>query len=319
MGFHYTEPKLLGKAKKRSTENQKLLDMLDRFIDENESEPIEVLVRFWKDQENAITYKELREMVENQEVDNGALMDWSKDYSILVKEKLVPVLKQAVKEGGKTIAALHELDNFSFEVTDANITKWIDEKSTRLITNLVEEQRDAIQAIIYRGYSDEIAPEKLARMIRPCIGLTKPQTTAVYNHRIKVIESLKKDHPRMKQQTIERKAEDSARKYSERLHRYRAKTIVNTELAEAYSAGAHASVIQAQEKGYMGKVEKVWVTARQSNVCKFCETVEGVKKAMDEPFDLGKCGMVQYPPAHPRCRCVLKYVEVKEEQGEKSS
>ena len=40
--------------------------------------------------------------------------------------------------------------------------------------------------------------------------------------------------------------------------------------------------------------------------------VEGVSKEMDEYFDVGKCGMVLIPPAHPRCRCVVKYVEVKE-------
>lgn len=56
------------------------------------------------------------------------------------------------------------------------------------------------------------------------------------------------------------------------------------------------------------------MTARQDNVCKFCESVEGVSKEMDEYFDVGKCGMVLIPPAHPRCRCVVKYVEVKEDQ-----
>ena len=61
-------------------------------------------------------------------------------------------------------------------------------------------------------------------------------------------------------------------------------------------------------------MKKVWVTARQDNVCKFCESVEGVSKEMDEYFDVGKCGRVLIPPAHPRCRCVVKYVEVKEEQ-----
>ena len=45
-----------------------------------------------------------------------------------------------------------------------------------------------------------------------------------------------------------------------------------------------------------------------------CEAVEGVSKELDEPFDVGKCGMVQVPPAHPRCRCVLKYVEVREDK-----
>lgn len=62
----------------------------------------------------------------------------------------------------------------------------------------------------------------------------------------------------------------------------------------------------------IGHVKKVWVTARQDNVCKHCEAVEGVSKEMDEYFDVGKCGRVLIPPAHPRCRCVVKYVEVEE-------
>ena len=62
--YIFKKPKPLGKAKKRSTENQRLLDMLNRFIDDNTSEPVKILVRFWKDQEEALTYKEIREMVE---------------------------------------------------------------------------------------------------------------------------------------------------------------------------------------------------------------------------------------------------------------
>ena len=125
---------------------------------------------------------------------------------------------------------------------------------------------------------------------------------------------LRKEHPKMKQETIVRRARDKALKYAEKQHRYRAKTIALDELAEVYNQGAHFGIKQAQKKGYIGHVRKVWVTARQESVCKYCEAVEGVSKELDEPFDVGKCGMVQVPPAHPRCRCVLKYVEVREDK-----
>lgn len=312
--YIFKKPKPLGKAKKRSIENQRLLDMLNRFIDDNTSKPAKILVRFWKDQEDALTYKELREMVEEGTVSNEELENWSIDYSNLIRDQIMPLLERAVEVAQKDISSLFEIDNFDLDTNDANAMMWIKEKGASLVTRLAEEQRDAVQSLIYRGYRDSMTPSQLARTIRPCIGLTKPQANAVYNYKQKMMESLKEEHPRMKLKTIEHKAEESARKYSERLHRYRADTIAQTELAGAYNTGTHQSIKQAQEKGYIGRVKKVWVTARQDNVCKFCEAVEGVSKEMDEYFDVGKCGLKLIPPAHPRCRCVVKYVEVKEDQ-----
>lgn len=310
--YIFKKPKPLGKAKKRSKENQRLLDMLNRFIDDNKSDPVKILVRFWKDQEEALTYKELREMIEDGSVSNEELENWSVDYSKLIRDQIMPLLENAFEEAKKDVSTLFDIDKFDLDTNDVNATMWIKEKGASLVTRLAEEQKDAVQSLIYRGYRDRMPPSQLARTIRPCIGLTKPQSDAVYNYKQKIIESLKEEHPRMKQKTIERKAEESARKYSERLHRYRADTIAQTELAEAYNTGAHQSIIQAKEKGYIGHVRKVWVTARQENVCRFCEAVEGVSKEMEEYFDVGKCGTVLFPPAHPRCRCVVKYVEVKE-------
>lgn len=163
-----------------------------------------------------------------------------------------------------------------------------------------------------KAVREEMSPGELARVIRPCIGLTERQAQANLRYYNSIKEQMRKDHPRMKEETIVRRARDKALKYAEKQHRYRAETIAQTELAEAYSAGAHNGIIQAQEKGYIGHVRKVWVTARQENVCRFCEAVEGVSKEMEEYFDVGKCGTVLFPPAHPRCRCVVKYVEVKE-------
>ena len=67
----------------------------------------------------------------------------------------------------------------------------------------------------------------------------------------------------MKQETIVRRARDKTLKYAEKQHRYRAKTIALDELAEVYNQGAHFGIKQAQKKGYIGHVRKVWVTARQ--------------------------------------------------------
>lgn len=201
---------------------------------------------------------------------------------------------------------------FEFDATDEGIRNWIKDRGSEFVTNAVQEQKKAIQRLTMKAVREDLSPNELARVIRPCIGLTERQAQAnlrYYNH---IKEQLRKDHPRMKEETIVRRARDKALKYAEKQHRYRAETIAQTELAEAYNAGAHQGIKQAQERGYIGHVKKVWVTARQDNVCKHCEAVEGVSKEMDEYFDVGKCGRVLIPPAHPRCRCVVKYVEVEE-------
>ena len=203
---------------------------------------------------------------------------------------------------------------FEFDATDVGIRNWIKDRGSEFVTNAVQEQKKAIQRLTMKAVREDLTPNELARVIRPCIGLTERQAQAnlkYYNH---IKEQMRKEHPRMKEENIVRRARDKALKYAEKQHRYRAETIAQTELAEAYNAGAHQGIKQAQERGYIGHVKKVWVTARQDNVCKFCESVEGVSKEMDEYFDVGKCGRVLIPPAHPRCRCVVKYVEVKEDQ-----
>lgn len=312
--YIFKKPKPLGKAKKRSKENIRLLNMLNRYITDASAVPVSILTRFWADQAAAITYKEIRKLIEDEEISIEDLENWSKDYSSFVSDTLEPMWIESIIAGQLGTAILEEVKNkgFEFDATDEGIRKWIKDRGAEFVTNSVNEQRKAIQRLTMREIRDVTSPAELARVIRPCIGLTERQAQANLRYYNSIKDQMRKDHPRMKEENIVRRARDKALKYAEKQHRYRAETIAQTELAEAYNAGAHYGIKQAQEKGYIGHVKKVWVTARQENVCKYCEAVEGVSKEIDEYFDVGKCGMVLIPPAHPRCRCVVKYVEVKE-------
>ncbi|MFR7991075.1 MAG: phage minor head protein [Anaerovoracaceae bacterium] len=253
-------------------------------------------------------------MIEDEDISKEDLENWSKDYSSFVSETLEPMWLEAIVAGQLSNAILDEIrgKEFEFDATDEGIRNWIKDRGSEFVTNAVQEQKKAIQRLTMKAVREELSPNELARVIRPCIGLTERQAQANLKYYSHIKEQLRKDHPRMKEENIVRRARDRALKYAEKQHRYRAETIAQTELAEAYNAGAHQGIKQAQERGYIGHVKKVWVTARQDNVCKYCEAVEGVSKEMDEYFDVGKCGRVLIPPAHPRCRCVVKYVEVEE-------
>lgn len=315
MGIRFTDPTLLFKKKKRSAGNLRLLNMLERYIIDTEAVPIAIITKFWAEQAASITYKEIREMIENGDVSEEDLDNWTKDYSKLVNETLAPMWEEAIVVGQLVNLILDSLkdSDFKFDTTDRGIQRWINERGQAFITNSVQEQRKAIRRIVEKGIRENMPPSELVKIIRPCIGLNNRQTTATLNYYNSMCDQLRKDHPRMKESTIRQRARDKALKYAEKQHKYRAETIARDQLAEAYNVGAHEGIKQAQKAGYIGRVVKVWVTARQKSVCKDCELVEGVSKEMDEYFDVGKCGKKLLPPAHPRCRCVVKYVEVKED------
>lgn len=156
--------------------------------------------------------------------------------------------------------------------------------------------------------------DELAKLIRPCIGLTEGDAKAVARYYDNIAATLKKDHPRMKPDSIRRKARDAAQKYAERKHRARAMTIAQTESAFAYNWGADEAVRQAQAKGYMGKTEKKWSTNGSESVCTICSSLEGVQIGMNDKFDIKGIELFpdhhMLPPAHPRCHCGVEYIEI---------
>lgn len=325
MPFIFTVPKPFGK-KKHSIENLRLLNMIEKYIADTEAAPVSILTQFWSDQAAALTYQEIRRMIEDEDATEEDLETWRKDYSILVGEKLSPMWEDALIVGpiGNLILDNLKDKSFKFDPIAEGVKRWIKNRGADFITDSVQEQRRAIQRLTMASVRDNLSPEELAGVIRPCIGLTSRQAEANLRYYNNMKARLRKEHPRMKEQTIIKKARSAQLKYAERQHRYRAQTIARTELAEAYNQGADFGIRQAQEEGYIGHVLKVWVTAREflyeskeNHVCQYCEAVEGESKEMDEYFDLGKCGMKRLPPAHPRCRCVVKYVETEEGPDEK--
>ena len=66
----------------------------------------------------------------------------------------------------------------------------------------------------------------------------------------------------------------------------------------------------------MPRMRAKWSTAADEGVCGICASLDGVEIDLGDSFDYkGKSlygGQKQTPPAHPRCRCALCYVEVDE-------
>lgn len=267
------------RAVKKSEESQRVLDALDAYLEGNIDEPVRWLVRFWQDQAAVMLYRELRELVIG-ETDPESLFDiWFQDYSKMLSEKMTPVWEQAFLEGWKNNSLFCGAEDVIS--SESWVRSWIVDHTGDLITNCCNEQVSAIRYLIAEAESLNMSSAETARYIRPTIGLTERQAAANLKYYNSIKERLTTDHPRMKPESIERKAREAASKYAERQQRYRAETIARSEIAQAYNHGADAFVREAVTAGNLPEMEKEWSTALDGHVCASCAALEWVKILME--------------------------------------
>ena len=267
---------------------------------------------FWEDQQDVMSYQEIRQVILDGVIGQETVDLWMQDYSILVADTLRSMWTDAIKAGPAGQPILDGLA-FEFNTQTPGILKWLSERGANFVTVCTQEQKDAIAALVTKKMKDSHTVDELSRLIRPCIGLTEGQAKANARYYDNIVETLKKEHPRMKQESIQKKALEASRKYAERQHRERAFTIAQTESAFAYHQGADEGIRQAQAEGYLGMTVKRWSTSGDDGVCELCASLEGTEISMDEEFKIsGKVlfhGQHMLPPAHPRCACAIEYIE----------
>lgn len=303
--------------RKRSPAGQDALDRLNAFLDAEEPRPVEWLTTLWGDQQQAITYKELRAAIENGYMDLATLQAWQKDYSNFVVERLQPMWADAMKAGAAATEA--RFLGFYFDTLDFGTRNWTTVHGAEWVTSVTDQQRDAIAAMIDRAYTGEWTVDELARAIRPTIGLTTQQSLANLKYYQNIKATLLENNPKMREATAEKRARDAALKYAGQQHRQRAHTIATTELAFAYNKGNDDAIKLAISEGYMGRTVRVWSTAADEGVCEICAALDGEEIGMDDEFDFRGAslygGQKETPPAHPRCRCAVEYREVEPPPG----
>lgn len=307
---HILKKSLIYKAQGKAS--QDALDRLNAFLNAAEPEPVYWLTRLWNNQQHAITYRELRETIEQGYIDKDAVAAWQNDYANFVNEKLKSIWTDAMEAGASKLMSEHP--DFFFDPMGEGVRNWITAHGAEWVTQMSDAQWDAMAAMIGHASTGEWSVDELARAVRPVIGLTKSQAAANLKYFQNVKGSLLKDNPAMKEATATKRAQHAANIYAAQQHRARAYTIAATELAFAYNKGHDEGVKQAIQMGYMGKTVRVWSTAADGGVCEICAALEGAEIGMDGEFDFkGKSlygGQKETPPAHPRCRCAVEYREV---------
>lgn len=211
------------KAKFRN--KNEVLKRFEEFLKSDAANaPVEILCSFWKDQQSVITYKELRQAVADGYLSQQIFRDWQQDYSKPVSSQLSETWKAAMSLGHTGQPIFDGLD-FEYNSQSTGALKWINQRGASFVTASTQEQKEAIAALLEKKTRDEHSVDELARLIRPCIGLTEGQAKANVKYYDSIVTSLKKDHPRMSKESAEKKARTAAQKYAERQQRERAMLI----------------------------------------------------------------------------------------------
>lgn len=281
------------------------LRKLRSFLDASEPRLVYFLVNLWKNQGDAITYKELREAILVGELSTDYLEEWRGDYARFVALRLLPEWEKAMAAAMADMKAVHP--DWRYNPAAAGVYDWMSSRGAEFVTSVSQTQIDGLRAVIRNAATlHTMSADELARAIRPMVGLYEAQAVANLKYYEKLIENGIKPT----------RARDLSIRYGARQHRYRAFMISRTELAFGYNKGMYEGVKQAQKDGYVGEMVKVWCTAADERTCTHvCGPLEGKIIAMDDDFDYYT--KLQYkdqtirrtPPAHPNCRCTVLYKE----------
>ena len=290
----------------KSPEELLALAALRAFLDPEEPELVALLVNLWHHQGRAITYKQLREAILYGDISVIDWEQWQQDYAKFVTVYLRPKYVEAMQAAAAEIQRRHP--DWYFDPYAEGVREWCETRAASFVTEVTATQVDGLRTVIQRAaVMQDMSVDSLSRVIRPMVGLTKPQAAANLKYYQKLIED----------GMSQKKARDKAIRYASRQHRYRGYNIARTELAFAYNQGSYEGTKQAQAKGYMGETVKVWCTADDERVCQICGALEGSQVAMDEDFDFDtklagseNPTIRRVPPAHPNCRCAVIYKEI---------
>lgn len=101
MGFRMIAPKRVKKVK--SENGREILRRLEEYLESVAvtGEPVEILCGFWQDQQNALTYQEIRQAVIEGAISQETLRLWMQDYSVLVATRLGDLWTNAIMAGSE--------------------------------------------------------------------------------------------------------------------------------------------------------------------------------------------------------------------------
>lgn len=229
----------------------------------------------------AFMRKQLREDLRNkyQKSVVTELTDWE-----IIESQGVTTIKPAalkIMESGGNVAYKSLAVTGSFDVLNVPAMKAVNKFCSKLVTNVTQKTKDGINVYVKHGIKQGHSMPRIAKDLRPLVGLTGSQTQSVINYR----KLLTEKRPDLKPAQIDR----AVMKYTSKTHRQRMMSIARTETARAQNIG------YCQGLGQIGVEESE--LRNGPNPCEECIVLNETKYPVKEAE-----GVI---PVHPRCTCAM--------------
>lgn len=273
--------------------------ILWRALATDENRFIKTLERVRKNVQDAITYRQIEEMIFTQQIPVEVIEQAQREYAKWLSNELKEYYKKYTKDGIQLIAEEFQR-KLNYDKVLTYVDRWILERGANLVTKICEDQRLGLRAVLHKFIVEEPkSPEELSHYIRSVVGLTEKQTKAL----LKMYDAL------LEQNLPAAQVNKIIAQRAREMHQYRARMIARTELSYAYNRGT-LSEMQEITTEFGFETYKVWITAPDELVCERCAEMNGVKIGIDDEFPVPekKTGeLIVTPPLHPNCRCSIIY------------
>lgn len=193
---------------------------------------------------------------------------------------LKPAVLSIMQSGGQQAYSILAIEG-TFDVLNVKAVKKAEEICAELVREVNGQTKKGIRTYISTGIKEGKAMPKIARELRPLVGLTKNQTKSIMNYR--TLLSDKEKFPKLTASDIDRKVQ----RYADKTHRRRADTISITETANAQSEG----VLMGYDDVGLEEVE----FSAYPGCCDICAALDGRKYKINEAE-----GIIT---VHPHCKC----------------
>ena len=247
-------------------------------------------------------------------------------------EPMAEAIRVAYREGGKkgaeqigSIPSEQGEIAFRFDGTSPNAQRWVQEESSRLIAEVLEDQKAMVRERLAQALEDGRNPRRSAldlvgrldqrtgKRVGGFIGTTQRQAEWIEKARAEM-ESLDSNYLRRELRDrrfdkVMKEAIESGEPLNEETinkavtqmqantQRYRAENISRTESITALRAGQHQSVQQAVEEGEITEEDatKVWDATSGPRTRPDHNEMDGQRKPLNQPFVAPDGSQLRYP------------------------
>ncbi len=223
--------------------------------------------------------------------------------------EILDQLNQAVSEGAELGFRFSppNLPNVPPTLVNEAAAQFIETRAAELVDTISRRSLEGVRQALVDQLAGQVSPTQAAARIGDLVGLDARGVKAVNRFRSQIEGQL---IPTAAAETEATRAvvERRVKAFADRQLRARGRLIADTEIQQAIQEGERVYWDVAVDAGDVDPalVVKKWFTVQDGRVCRICIDLHGDEQRLRESFS-SLVGLISGPPAHPRCRCYVKY------------